>query len=158
MSISRQHSFLVNQTQTATKRKKFKIFSTKLSRSVNGLSCQLTLATKSESTSLDNYRKMHPLEPSQTAPMLPHNTWSQPNSVLRIQACSLECFVFVSRHASTGMSQPNQFIYPHVLKSCPEVLELSGTKMVHAQIVKSGFVQYPVVQTAIVSSYQVTRD
>ncbi|KAK4854479.1 hypothetical protein QYF36_024491 [Acer negundo] len=57
-----------------------------------------------------------------------------------------------------GCPQPNQFIYPHVLKSCPEVLELSGTKMVHAQIVKSGFVQYPVVQTAIVYSYARLND
>ncbi|KAL5778409.1 hypothetical protein ACOSP7_011335 [Xanthoceras sorbifolium] len=57
-----------------------------------------------------------------------------------------------------GGPQPNQFIYPHVLKSCPEVLELSGTKMVHAQIVKSGFMQYPVVQTAVVDSYSRLND
>lgn len=49
-----------------------------------------------------------------------------------------------------GSPQPNHFIYPHVLKSC---FEVSGTKMVHAQIVKSGFVEYSVVQTALVDSY-----
>ncbi|KAJ0087564.1 hypothetical protein Patl1_06909 [Pistacia atlantica] len=52
-----------------------------------------------------------------------------------------------------GQPLPNQFIYPHVLKSCPEVLESCGTKMVHTQIVKSGFEQYPVVKTALVDSY-----
>lgn len=52
-----------------------------------------------------------------------------------------------------GYSLPNQFIYPHVLKSCPEVLESCGTTMVHTQIVKSGFEQHPVVKTALVDSY-----
>ncbi|KAK9200279.1 hypothetical protein WN944_015476 [Citrus x changshan-huyou] len=52
-----------------------------------------------------------------------------------------------------GQPQPNHFIYPHVLKSCPDVLESRGTKMVHTQIVISGFEQYPVVETALVNSY-----
>lgn len=52
-----------------------------------------------------------------------------------------------------GQPLPNHFIYPHVLKSCPDVLESWGTKMVHTQIVKSGFEQYPVVETALVNSY-----
>ncbi|CAL1385879.1 unnamed protein product [Linum trigynum] len=43
--------------------------------------------------------------------------------------------------------KPNQFIFPHVLKSC------QTTKMVHTQIEKSGFGNYPVVQTALVDSY-----
>ncbi|GFY99993.1 pentatricopeptide repeat (PPR) superfamily protein [Actinidia rufa] len=49
--------------------------------------------------------------------------------------------------------RPNHFIFPHVLKSCPEVLGSRGTELVHTQIVKSGFAQYPVVQTALLDSY-----
>ncbi|MFS8030682.1 putative tetratricopeptide-like helical domain superfamily [Helianthus anomalus] len=45
------------------------------------------------------------------------------------------------------------FIYPHVLKSCPEVLGSNGTKMVHTQIVKTGYHEYPVVQTALLDAY-----
>ncbi|EEF32773.1 pentatricopeptide repeat-containing protein, putative [Ricinus communis] len=43
--------------------------------------------------------------------------------------------------------KPNHFIFPHVLKSC------QNTKVVHSQIAKLGFSQYPVVQTALVDSY-----
>ncbi|KAK7261402.1 hypothetical protein RIF29_27711 [Crotalaria pallida] len=46
--------------------------------------------------------------------------------------------------------KPDQFIYPHVLKSC---MGPRGTDLVHAQILKSGFGQYPVVETALVDSY-----
>jgi pentatricopeptide repeat protein len=49
--------------------------------------------------------------------------------------------------------QPNHFVYPHVLKACPQALEPHGTKMVHTQILKSGFGQYPAVETALVDSY-----
>ncbi|XP_028783054.1 pentatricopeptide repeat-containing protein At1g33350-like [Neltuma alba] len=49
--------------------------------------------------------------------------------------------------------KPSQFIYPHVLKSCPEVLGLNGTGLVHAQVLKSGYERYPVVQTSLVDSY-----
>ncbi|KAF7813325.1 pentatricopeptide repeat-containing protein [Senna tora] len=49
--------------------------------------------------------------------------------------------------------EPDQFVYPHVLKSCPEVLGSNGTDSVHAQVLKSGFGCYPVVQTALVDSY-----
>ncbi|XVF14134.1 hypothetical protein REPUB_Repub09cG0031200 [Reevesia pubescens] len=55
-----------------------------------------------------------------------------------------------------GKPKPNHFIYPHVLKSAPEVMESNGTKLVHTQIFKSGFGQYPVVQTALVDSYSRT--
>ncbi|KAK8686596.1 hypothetical protein V6N13_125620 [Hibiscus sabdariffa] len=48
------------------------------------------------------------------------------------------------------------FIYPHVLKSAPEVLESIGTKLVHTQILKSGFGHYHVVQTTLVDSYSRT--
>lgn len=48
---------------------------------------------------------------------------------------------------------PNHFIFPHVLRSCPEVLESHGTELLHTQILKSGFGEYPVVQTALVDSY-----
>ncbi|XAR48154.1 hypothetical protein NMG60_11030884 [Bertholletia excelsa] len=52
-----------------------------------------------------------------------------------------------------GHPKPNHFIYPHVLKSCPEVLGSRGTQLVHAQILKSGFEKYSVVQTALLDSY-----
>ncbi|KVH95672.1 Pentatricopeptide repeat-containing protein, partial [Cynara cardunculus var. scolymus] len=34
----------------------------------------------------------------------------------------------------------SHFIYPHVLKSCPEVLGSNGTKMLHTQILRTGYV------------------
>ncbi|MED6220057.1 hypothetical protein PIB30_041371 [Stylosanthes scabra] len=52
-----------------------------------------------------------------------------------------------------GAPKPDQFIYPHVLKSCPEVMEHRGTDSVHAQIVKFGFEEWCVVETALVDSY-----
>ncbi|OMO88685.1 hypothetical protein CCACVL1_08262 [Corchorus capsularis] len=56
-----------------------------------------------------------------------------------------------------GKPKPNHFIYPHVLKSAPGVLESdNGTKLVHTHILKSGFGQYPVIQTALVDSYSRT--
>ncbi|XP_007031405.2 PREDICTED: pentatricopeptide repeat-containing protein At1g33350 [Theobroma cacao] len=55
-----------------------------------------------------------------------------------------------------GKPTPNHFIYPHVLKSAPEVLESHGTQLIHSQIFKSGFGEYPVVQTALVDSYMRT--
>ncbi|KAK9995220.1 hypothetical protein SO802_024923 [Lithocarpus litseifolius] len=48
---------------------------------------------------------------------------------------------------------PNHFIYPHVLKSCPHLSYSHATKMVHTQISKSGFLRYPVVETALLDSY-----
>lgn len=50
-------------------------------------------------------------------------------------------------------SKPNEFIFPIVLKSCPEVVTPYGTQMVHTQIVKLGFWQYTVVQTALLNAY-----
>lgn len=52
-----------------------------------------------------------------------------------------------------GRPRPNQFIYPHILKSSFEVLESRGTNLVHTQIVKTGFGRHPVVQTALVDFY-----
>ncbi|TQE07665.1 hypothetical protein C1H46_006736 [Malus baccata] len=52
-----------------------------------------------------------------------------------------------------GSPQPNHFIYPHILKSSPEVFKSHGTELVHTHIMKSGFGQYPVVQTALLDSY-----
>ncbi|KAK9285454.1 hypothetical protein L1049_024647 [Liquidambar formosana] len=52
-----------------------------------------------------------------------------------------------------GFPRPNHFIFPHVLKCCPKVLESHGTKSVHTQILKLGFGRYPVVQTALIDSY-----
>ncbi|TYJ17112.1 hypothetical protein E1A91_A09G028800v1 [Gossypium mustelinum] len=65
-------------------------------------------------------------------------------------------FVLYRHMLRKGKPAPNNFIFPHVLKSAPEVLESNGTKLVHTQILKSGFGQYPVVQTALVDSYSRT--
>lgn len=46
--------------------------------------------------------------------------------------------------------RPNHFIYPHVLKSCIEPLQAD---LVHAHSLRSGFGEYPVVQTALLDSY-----
>ncbi|KAK2367250.1 pentatricopeptide repeat-containing protein [Trifolium repens] len=46
--------------------------------------------------------------------------------------------------------RPNHFIYPHVLKSSKERFLIGS---VHAQIVKTGFLHYPVVETSLVDSY-----
>ncbi|RAL53354.1 hypothetical protein DM860_007026 [Cuscuta australis] len=52
-----------------------------------------------------------------------------------------------------GSSKPNEFVFPLVLKSCPAVVERFGTQMVHTQIEKKGFLDYPVVKTALLDSY-----
>ncbi|KAM7464720.1 hypothetical protein LguiA_032841 [Lonicera macranthoides] len=52
-----------------------------------------------------------------------------------------------------GSPRPNHFIYPHVLKSSPQVFESHCTELVHTHVLKSGFGGYPVVQTALVDSY-----
>ncbi|KAL5081121.1 hypothetical protein RYX36_009542 [Vicia faba] len=46
--------------------------------------------------------------------------------------------------------RPNNFIYPHVLKSSKERFLIGS---VHAQIVKTGFLRYSVVETSLVDSY-----
>ncbi|KAK7380184.1 hypothetical protein VNO78_32665 [Psophocarpus tetragonolobus] len=46
--------------------------------------------------------------------------------------------------------RPNHFIFPHVLKSSHHSFSVQS---LHAQIVKSGFHHFPVVQTALVHSY-----
>ncbi|GAA0150956.1 hypothetical protein LIER_09779 [Lithospermum erythrorhizon] len=50
-------------------------------------------------------------------------------------------------------SKPNQFTFPIVLKSCPEIVKPFGIEMVHTQVEKCGFGQYPVVQTALLDAY-----
>lgn len=52
-----------------------------------------------------------------------------------------------------GQEKPNHFIFPIVLKSCPEIVSPYGTEMVHAQIECFGFGKYPVVQTALLDAY-----
>nr|GMD95393.1 pentatricopeptide repeat-containing protein At1g33350 [Ipomoea batatas] len=49
-------------------------------------------------------------------------------------------------------SKPNEFIFPLALKSYPEVVKNFGTPMLHAQIEKTGFGKYPVVQMALLDS------
>ncbi|WJX66751.1 hypothetical protein P8452_51279 [Trifolium repens] len=44
----------------------------------------------------------------------------------------------------------SHFIFPHVLKSSKERVLIGS---VHSQIVKTGFLEYPVVQTSLVDSY-----
>ncbi|KAJ4713924.1 Pentatricopeptide repeat-containing protein [Melia azedarach] len=70
----------------------------------------------------------------------------------------LSAFTLYCDMIRRGQPQPNHFIYPHVLKSCAEVLESCGAKMVHSQIVKSGFEQYPAVQTSLVDAYSRSLD
>ncbi|KAL8550644.1 hypothetical protein ACS0TY_009166 [Phlomoides rotata] len=50
-------------------------------------------------------------------------------------------------------SKPNHFMFSIILKSWPEVLRSYGVELVQAQIGKSGFGGYPVVQTAILDAY-----
>ncbi|XP_057519994.1 pentatricopeptide repeat-containing protein At1g33350 [Amaranthus tricolor] len=52
-----------------------------------------------------------------------------------------------------GRPRPNHFIYPHVLKSGFEVFGMFGMKMIHTQIVKTGFGSNPIVQTGLVDCY-----
>uniref|UniRef100_A0A2N9J7S1 Association with the SNF1 complex (ASC) domain-containing protein n=1 Tax=Fagus sylvatica TaxID=28930 RepID=A0A2N9J7S1_FAGSY len=52
-----------------------------------------------------------------------------------------------------GHPCPNHFVYPHLLKSCPHISHSHATQMVHTQILKSGFLRYPVVETALLDSY-----
>lgn len=50
-------------------------------------------------------------------------------------------------------SKPNHFMFSIILKSWPEVVRSYGVELVQAQIGKSGFSGYPVVQTAILDAY-----
>ncbi|KAL9243011.1 hypothetical protein vseg_016953 [Gypsophila vaccaria] len=52
-----------------------------------------------------------------------------------------------------GRPRPNHFIYPNVLKSGSEVWGSYGPRMVHTQIMKTGFGVNPIVQTALVDCY-----
>ncbi|XP_021768854.1 pentatricopeptide repeat-containing protein At1g33350-like [Chenopodium quinoa] len=52
-----------------------------------------------------------------------------------------------------GRPRPNHFVYPSALKSSSEVFDSYGLKMVHTQIVKTGFGSNSIVQTALVDSY-----
>nr|GMD22699.1 pentatricopeptide repeat-containing protein At1g33350 [Ipomoea batatas]GMD22817.1 pentatricopeptide repeat-containing protein At1g33350 [Ipomoea batatas] len=62
-------------------------------------------------------------------------------------------FLLYREMVRKGRSKPNEFIFPLALKSCPEVVKNFGTPMLHAQIEKTGFGKYPVVQTALLDSY-----
>ncbi|KAH6777519.1 Pentatricopeptide repeat superfamily protein [Perilla frutescens var. hirtella] len=50
-------------------------------------------------------------------------------------------------------SRPNEYMFSIILRSWPEVVRSYGVEMVQAQIVKSGFGGYPVVQTAMMDAY-----
>lgn len=52
-----------------------------------------------------------------------------------------------------GRPEPNHFIFPRVLKSCPEAVKPYGTEMVQAHVENLGFGKYPVVETALLDSY-----
>ncbi|XP_057973903.1 pentatricopeptide repeat-containing protein At1g33350 [Malania oleifera] len=69
------------------------------------------------------------------------------------QSNNRSAFILYRDMVRQGRPRPNHFIYPYVLKSCPEISQTRGTESVHAQIVKWGFSRYPVVQTALVDSY-----
>ncbi|WMV19828.1 hypothetical protein MTR67_013213 [Solanum verrucosum] len=53
----------------------------------------------------------------------------------------------------SGLSKPNQFVFPIILKSFPEVTKPYGVEMAHTHIEKMGFGKYPVVQTALLDAY-----
>ncbi|XP_022773699.1 pentatricopeptide repeat-containing protein At1g33350-like [Durio zibethinus] len=119
--------------------------------------------TKNEPTFLSNPGKMQSSQPSEATPILHHHPRPVPNPILHLQAAyashpnyHTSAFALYRHMLCKGKPTPNHFIYPHVLKSAPEVLESNGTKLVHTQIFKSGFGQYPVVQTALVDSYSRT--
>lgn len=52
-----------------------------------------------------------------------------------------------------GLSRPNHFVFPIILKSFPEVIKSYGIEMAHTHIDKMGFGKYPVVQTALLDVY-----
>ncbi|KMT10344.1 hypothetical protein BVRB_5g120940 [Beta vulgaris subsp. vulgaris] len=64
-----------------------------------------------------------------------------------------EALTLYKNMVNNGRPRPNHFIYPHVLKSSYEVFDCFGMKMVHTQIVKTGFGSNPIVQTALVDLY-----
>lgn len=64
-----------------------------------------------------------------------------------------KCMVLYRDMVRRAHPIPNHFIFPHVLRSCPHVFEAQGTELLHTQILKLGFGEYPVVQTALVDSY-----
>ncbi|KAL3835664.1 hypothetical protein ACJIZ3_010400 [Penstemon smallii] len=54
---------------------------------------------------------------------------------------------------SENRSKPNHFMFSLIMKSWPEVVKSYGVELVQAQVLKSGFGEYPVVQTAILDAY-----
>nr|GEZ61828.1 pentatricopeptide repeat-containing protein At1g33350 [Tanacetum cinerariifolium] len=59
----------------------------------------------------------------------------------------------VSRYGAKKRPQVSHFIYPDVLKFCLDVLGPNGQKMVHTQIVKTGYEEYPIVKTSLIDAY-----
>ncbi|PHT36404.1 Pentatricopeptide repeat-containing protein [Capsicum baccatum] len=53
----------------------------------------------------------------------------------------------------SGLSKPNHFVFPIILKSFPQVTKHCGIEMAHAHIERMGFGKYPVVQTALLDAY-----
>ncbi|KAK8660275.1 hypothetical protein V6N13_051206 [Hibiscus sabdariffa] len=80
---------------------------------------------------------MQSSHPSQTTPIFHHYSRPIPNPILHLQACAFLhtqahhdfAFVLYRHKLRKGKPTPNNFIYPHVLKLAPEILESSGTKM-----------------------------
>ncbi|XP_074316674.1 pentatricopeptide repeat-containing protein At1g33350 [Silene latifolia] len=62
-------------------------------------------------------------------------------------------FALYKSLVSKGSPRPNHFVYPSVLKASSELWDSYGTKMVHTQILKTGFGVNPVVQTSLVDCY-----
>ncbi|CAM8916285.1 unnamed protein product [Rhodiola kirilowii] len=52
-----------------------------------------------------------------------------------------------------GEPRPNHFVFPHVLRCGERDSEWICTRFVHGQILRSGFGEYSVVQTALADSY-----
>ncbi|XP_058101423.1 pentatricopeptide repeat-containing protein At1g33350-like [Magnolia sinica] len=71
---------------------------------------------------------------------------------------SRSALLLYSRMLRLNRPRPNHFIFPHVLKSCSDGSSINDIRTVHTQILKSGFDEYAVVQTALVDSYSKYSD
>ncbi|MQL94453.1 hypothetical protein Taro_027104 [Colocasia esculenta] len=69
---------------------------------------------------------------------------SQPN------ASAIRLFRRMLRH---GLSRPNQFIYPHVLRCWSDACDLGAIGSVHAHVTKAGFEGQAVVLTSLLDAY-----
>lgn len=65
----------------------------------------------------------------------------------------MDAVVLYREMVRRGEPKPNHFVFPHVLRCGERESEWKFTKLVHAQVVRNGFGEYPVVQTSLMDSY-----